>query len=70
MDRTMAAIAFDLDGVFYQGDRLIEGAAEVADWVSKKAIPHLFITNTSSRPRSALVNKLKNFGFILTNPIS
>jgi len=72
----MAAIAFDLDGVFYQGDRLINGAAEVADWVRDKNIPHLFITNTSSRPRSALVKKLKTFGIhtdeshILTPPVA
>jgi len=72
----MAAITFDLDGVFYQGDRLINGAAEVAAWVRDKDIPHLFITNTSSRPRSALVNKLKTFGIhtdeshILTPPVA
>ena len=52
------AILFDLDGVFYQGDKPIEGAAEVASWVSDNNIPHLFITNTSSRPRSALIDKL------------
>jgi len=56
------SILFDLDGVFYQGDKAIEGGAEVALWVQKNNIPHLFITNTSSRPRSALVSKLASFG--------
>ena len=56
------AILFDLDGVFYQGDKPLTGAAEVAAWVIQRKIPHLFITNTSSRPRSALLEKLEDFG--------
>ncbi len=58
----MPAILCDLDGVLYQGDSAIRGAAEVVDWLSEKQIPHLFLTNTTSRPRSALVAKLARFG--------
>lgn len=58
----MHAILFDLDGVLYEGDKVITGAAEVIDWVNKKHIPHLFLTNTTSKPRSALVDKLSGFG--------
>ena len=54
----MRAIVFDLDGVIYQGDQAIEGAAETIAWVRAQGIPHLFLTNTSSRPRSALCAKL------------
>jgi phospholysine phosphohistidine inorganic pyrophosphate phosphatase len=54
----MRAILFDLDGVIYQGDQPIDGAADVIAWVRREAIPHLFITNTSSRPRSELCRKL------------
>ena len=70
------AILFDLDGVFYQADKPIEGAAEVARWASDNNIPHLFLTNTSSKPRSALVEKLAHFGIetdeahILTPPVA
>jgi len=56
------SILFDLDGVFYQGEQVIKGATDVALWVQKNNIPHLFITNTSSRPRSALVTKLGALG--------
>ncbi|MCW9012961.1 MAG: TIGR01458 family HAD-type hydrolase [Gammaproteobacteria bacterium] len=56
------AILFDLDGVFYQANQVIDGAVEVVDWLQQKNIPHLFITNTSSRPRNALVAKLAGFG--------
>ena len=56
------AILFDLDGVFYQGDTAIAGAADVASWVRARAIPHLFLTNTTSRPRSLLLQKLAAYG--------
>lgn len=58
----MPSILFDLDGVFYQGDRAIAGAADVVAWARDEGIPHLFVTNTTSRPRSALVDKLAGFG--------
>ena len=70
------AILFDLDGVFYQAGKAIPGAADVARWARDNAIPHLFLTNTSSRPRSALVAKLAGFGIetdelhILTPPVA
>lgn len=58
----MSAILFDLDGVLYEGDQAIAGAAETIDWFNAQSIPHLFLTNTSSKPRSALVEKLANLG--------
>jgi HAD superfamily hydrolase (TIGR01458 family) len=58
----MTAILFDLDGVLYDGDEPIEGAPETVEWVQDQNIPHLFLTNTTSRPRSALVKKLARFG--------
>ena len=61
----MGAILFDLDGVIYKGDEPIDGAAEVIDWVRGEAIPHLFLTNTSSRPRSALCSKLAGMGIAI-----
>jgi len=56
------SILFDLDGVFYQSNQAIEGGAEVSSWVRENNIAHLFITNTSSRPRHSLVAKLAKFG--------
>ena len=58
----MSAILFDLDGVLYEAGKAIDGAAEVVDWFEQQRIPHLFLTNTTSRPRSALVEKLAGFG--------
>lgn len=70
------ALLFDLDGVFYRGEEPIPGAAAVAAWAREEGIAHLFLTNTTSRPREALVDKLQAFGIetdprhILTPPIA
>lgn len=58
----MEALLFDLDGVLYQGDRIIDGAVETLRWCEQRSIPHLFVTNTSSKPRSALVERLSGLG--------
>jgi HAD superfamily hydrolase (TIGR01458 family) len=58
----MQAILFDLDGVLYQGNTLLPGAAETVAWVRGEDIPHLFLTNTSSRPRAAIAGKLGRLG--------
>ncbi len=58
----MRGILFDMDGVLYNSDQPIAGAAETVRWVQRQAIPHLFLTNTTSRDRAALVGKLSRFG--------
>lgn len=58
----MKAILFDLDGVFYQGNHVIRDAPEVSRWLNEQAIPHLFVTNTSSKPRAEILSKLNRFG--------
>jgi HAD superfamily hydrolase (TIGR01458 family) len=69
-------ILFDLDGVFYVGEQTIEGAATSLEWIRRQEIPHLFLTNTTSRPRSAIVEKLSGMGIdidpaaILTPPVA
>lgn len=59
-------LLFDLDGVLYQGEAPIPGAADTLTWVREQGIPHLFLTNTTSRPRSALVDKLAGMGIDIT----
>jgi HAD superfamily hydrolase (TIGR01458 family) len=72
----MRAILFDLDGVIYQGDAAIAGAARALDWVRAQSIPHLFLTNTTSRPRTGISAKLDRMGIrvpeseILTPPVA
>jgi phospholysine phosphohistidine inorganic pyrophosphate phosphatase len=58
----MKGILFDLDGVLYNSEEPIAGATDVLSWARGQSIPHLFVTNTTSRGRDALVAKLARFG--------
>jgi HAD superfamily hydrolase (TIGR01458 family) len=58
----MKAILFDMDGVLYNSETPIPGASEALAWVRAQAIPHLFVTNTTSRGRAVLLEKLGRFG--------
>lgn len=70
------AVLLDMDGVLYRGDEAIPGAAETVAWLRERDVPHLFLTNTTSRPRAALVEKLAGMGLaveedaILTPPVA
>lgn len=72
----MSGLLIDLDGVVYEGELPVAGAPEAIAWLAEQAIPHLFVTNTTSRPRSALVDKLAALGIsvdqaeILTPPVA
>jgi len=58
----MQGILFDLDGVLYNSEEPIPGASETLAWLRDRQIPHLFVTNTTSRGRDALAAKLARFG--------
>jgi HAD superfamily hydrolase (TIGR01458 family) len=56
-------ILFDLDGVLYVGDTVIEGAIQTLSIFAEKNLPMRFITNTSTRTAEDVANKLKALGF-------
>lgn len=62
MTGKVRALLFDMDGVLYNDTAPIEGAREALAWVREQKIPHLFVTNTSSRSRQHLADKLVSFG--------
>jgi phospholysine phosphohistidine inorganic pyrophosphate phosphatase len=64
----LRGILFDLDGVLYNDNELISGAVEAVCWVQAHRIPYLFVTNTTSRSRAALADKLTRFGFVASEP--
>jgi len=66
MNSGLQGILFDLDGVLYNAEEPIAGAAEAVSWVRSQSIPHLFVTNTTSRSRTPLLEKLHRFGFSAT----
>ncbi len=56
-------LLIDLDGVIYQDGNLIDGAIEALDWIERQHLPYLFVTNTTSRSRAALLQKFESMGF-------
>jgi HAD superfamily hydrolase (TIGR01458 family) len=61
--RGIRAIAFDLDGVLYEGDRPIPGAVQTVAAVRGAGLPVRFVTNTTSLSRRLIADKLKRLGF-------
>lgn len=59
---SIRALLVDLEGTVYQGNRLIEGAVEALSAALARGIPHVFVTNTTSRPRSTIVRGLAEMG--------
>ncbi len=72
----MPALLIDLDGVLYETDQAIPGAVATIEWLRDKGIPHIFLTNTTSRSRAAIVEKLARMNIaveesdILTPPVA
>ena len=62
----MEALLIDLDGVLYEGDKAVNGGAEAVAWLQQEGIPFRFVTNTSSRPRQNIVEKLAAMGVSVT----
>ena len=62
----MRGVLLDLDGVLYEGDEPVPGAAGVVDWLVREGIPFRYLTNTTSRPRRAVVDKLAGQGVAAT----
>jgi len=65
----------DLDGTVIEGGELIPGAAEALTTLVQKKIPYRIVTNTTSKPRSAILAKLNALGLelqpeqVITAPI-
>jgi len=52
----------DMDGVIYQGARLLEGAKPFVDWLKAEGKQFLFLTNSSARSPRELYQKLLHMG--------
>ena len=53
----------DLDGTLFRGDQAIPGAQFFVGQLRKKGIPHLYLTNNSSRTPGQVAEKLRRLGF-------
>jgi HAD superfamily hydrolase (TIGR01458 family) len=61
-DEGVRGLLLDLDGVVYVGGDAVPGAADVVAWLAREGVPFRYLTNTTSRPREAIVDKLRRMG--------
>jgi HAD superfamily hydrolase (TIGR01458 family) len=65
----------DLDGTVVEGGKLVPGAAEALRMLARKEIPYRIVTNTTSKPRSAILAQMRALGLelrpeqVITAPI-
>jgi HAD superfamily hydrolase (TIGR01458 family) len=60
--RGIKGLVVDLDGTLYVGDEVLPGVKEALAELRAKGMPMRFLTNTTSKPRSAIVAKLDGMG--------
>lgn len=53
----------DMDGTFYLGNELIDGALEFLDILKSRNVQYIFLTNNSSKNKNSYVEKLNNMGY-------
>lgn len=60
------AVAFDLDGTIYQGNKMMDGVIELIDFLKRKCIKIFYFTNNSTKTRSEIFEKLSKMGLKLS----
>ncbi len=59
---SIRAIAFDLDGTTWLGERLLPGACEIKALLAARGLQVVYVTNNSSRSRGEYVERLRSLG--------
>jgi len=57
------AVLLDIDGVLYVGERVIDGATDAVAELRRRGYLLRFVTNTTSRSRSEILERLERLGF-------
>ena len=65
MPETTAPVAYllDLDGTLYAGGAPVPGAPETLERLRREGTPFRLVTNTTSRSRAMLLERLQGYGF-------
>jgi HAD superfamily hydrolase (TIGR01458 family) len=60
--QAVKGILLDLDGVVYVGETILPGSLEAVSQIRSAGLPLKFVTNTTRRPLSRIVDDLTSFG--------
>ena len=63
---TVKGVLLDIAGVLCDGDKVIPGALEAIAELRAECLPSRLVTNTTRRPKRALVDQLLRLGFDVT----
>jgi HAD superfamily hydrolase (TIGR01458 family) len=68
MPETTSPVAYllDLDGTLYVGGAAISGAPKLLQRLRRAGTPFRLVTNTTSRSRAMLVQRLREYGFLVS----
>jgi len=61
------ALLFDLDGVLYIGDEIIDGAPEAVSFTRECELPLAGLTNTTTQCKRMVAEKLAHFDIPIFN---
>ncbi|MDG0821638.1 MAG: TIGR01457 family HAD-type hydrolase [Staphylococcus equorum] len=56
------AYLIDLDGTMYKGNETIDGATQFIEYLNQQQIPHLYVTNNSTKEPEEVASKLHTMG--------
>ena len=60
-------VLLDLAGVVYEGDHVLPGAIDAVARLHKSGLPLRFVTNTTTRTKTALLARLEGLGLEITS---
>ncbi len=63
MPATWDGVLLDIDGVLNVGDEAVPGARDAIAALRGAGVPMRLVTNTTSRPRAAVVDRVQRLGF-------
>src|SRR5260370_20986620 len=55
----------DLDGTVMEAQSLVPGVPQALAFLRVRNVPYRLVTNTTSKPRSAILTKMRSLGFDL-----
>jgi HAD superfamily hydrolase (TIGR01458 family) len=68
-------LLIDIDGTVFEAENLVPGVPEALAFLRTRNVPYRLVTNTTSKPRSAILSKMRSLGldippeFIITAPV-